>query len=104
MYAVFQIGNRQYRVITGQIICIERININIGERLELNQVLFIKKKDSIQIGNPFIKTGRVIAKVLEHFFDKKIEIIKFRRRKHFRKFQGHRQYITKIRIVTIGSE
>lgn len=103
MYAVFQIGTRQYRVLIGQIIYIERVNVNIGEQFLINQVLCIKEKDSIQIGNPFIETGQIIAKVLDHFLDKKVEIIKFRRRKHFRKFQGHRQYMTKISIVSINT-
>lgn len=103
MYAIFQIGNRQYRVLRGQIIHIERINIDIGKQFELNQVLFVKNHDSVQIGNPFVYKGYIVAKVLDHFLDKKIEIVKFRRRKHFRKFQGHRQYLTKISIVMINS-
>lgn len=102
MYAVFQMGTRQYRVLIGQIICIERIKFNIGEQFELDQVLFINKNNSIYIGNPFVKTGQITATVLDHFFGKKIEIIKFRRRKHFRKFQGHRQCFTKIRILSIN--
>lgn len=101
MYAVFQIGNKQYKALLGKIISVERMDADIGNQIELNQVLLIKKDDIVQIGEPFIKNGRVIAKVLNHILDKKIEIIKFRRRKHFCKFKGHRQYITQLSILDI---
>lgn len=103
MYAVFQIGNRQYRVFNNQIIFIERINVDIGEQFEFDQVLFFKNDHFFQIGDPFIKKMKVIATVLEHNLDHKIKIVKFRRRKHYRKSQGHRQNITKIKIINIGN-
>lgn len=101
MYAVFQIGNRQYRVFNNQIIKIERINIKIGSKVEFNQILFVKNNDSFQIGNPFIKNMKIIAIVQNHELNKKIKIVKFRRRKHSRKLQGHRQQMTKIKITNI---
>ncbi|ADV33502.1 50S ribosomal protein L21 [Candidatus Blochmanniella vafra str. BVAF] len=103
MYAVFQIGSKQYYVCAGEIIYIDRMIANIGSRIEFNQVLFIKDNDCIQIGNPFINSGKVVAQIICHDRCKKIKIIKFRRRKHFRKSQGHRQHITKIKILNIQS-
>ncbi|URJ30646.1 50S ribosomal protein L21 [Candidatus Blochmannia vicinus (nom. nud.)] len=103
MYAVFQIGGKQYRVTEGQIINVERIGVNIGNQVEFNQILLLKCNDCLQIGYPFIKEGKVIAEIVEQNVNRKIEIIKFRRRKHFRKFQGHRQCFTKIKIKSINS-
>lgn len=102
MYAVFQIGKKQYRVFNEQIICVERIDANIGAQLIFDQVLFIKQNNECQIGNPFIKKMKIIATVLNHNLHKKIKIIKFHRRKHYRKIQGHRQHFTKIKIINIG--
>lgn len=103
MYAVFRIGSKQYRVFEGQVIDIERVNYNIGEKIEFDQVLFIKDHDDyIRIGNPFVIDVKIIAKVLIHNLTKKIKIIKFRRRKHFSRSQGHRQCFTKIKIMSIS--
>ncbi|WHL24998.1 MAG: 50S ribosomal protein L21 [Candidatus Blochmannia vicinus] len=103
MYAVFQIGSKQYCVTEGQIINVEKIGINVGNQVEFNQILLIKRNDRVQIGYPFVKEGKIIAEIVEQNIDRKIEIIKFRRRKHFRKFQGHRQCFTKIKITSINS-
>lgn len=103
MYAVFQIGNKQYKVFNTQIIYIDRVKANVGDQLEFNQILFVKINDFFQIGNPFIKKIQIIATVLDHNLGQKINIIKFRRRKHSRKSQGYRQHITKIKIVNINS-
>lgn len=100
MYAVFQIGKKQYRVFNKQIIYVDRINVNIGKILEFNQVLFLKDNNDFYLGNPFIEKFKVIATVLDHNLDQKIKIVKFRRRKHFRRIQGHRQRLTKIEITS----
>ncbi|CAD83616.1 50S ribosomal subunit protein L21 [Candidatus Blochmanniella floridana] len=103
MYAVFQIGSKQYYVRTGQVIFIDRVKLDIGNQIEFNQVLLIRDMKNIYIGNPFIQNGKIIADILDHSLGKKIRIVKFRRRKHFRKFQGHRQCMTKIKVVKINS-
>lgn len=102
MYAVFQIGNKQYFVIENQVICVERLNISIGDQLNFNKVLIIKGDNILKIGTPFVLGGVVIAKILTHGLSKKIEIVKFRRRKHFRKHQGHRQNFTRLKILSIN--
>lgn len=104
MYAVFQIGNKQYRVFTQQIIHIEQVHVSIGNVLEFNQVLFVKDNNSFQVGDPFIKNMKITATVLDHYLSKKVKIIKFRRRKHYRKTQGHRQHFTKIKIINISAD
>lgn len=102
MYVVFQIGNKQYSVYDHRAVCcIDRINKSIGDQVEFNQVLFLRDKDCYEIGSPFLKKIRIIAIVIDHFLGEKIRIIKFRRRKHFRKIQGHRQRFTKIKIIEV---
>ncbi|AAZ40738.1 50S ribosomal subunit protein L21 [Candidatus Blochmanniella pennsylvanica str. BPEN] len=101
MYAVFQTGSKQYRVVEGQVIHIERIDLEVGNQVEFNQILLIDSNECLHIGSPFIKKGRIIAEIIAQSLNQKIKIIKFRRRKHFRKFQGHRQCFTTIKIVSI---
>ncbi|URJ23141.1 50S ribosomal protein L21 [Blochmannia endosymbiont of Camponotus sp. C-003] len=103
MYAVFQTGGKQYRVVEGQLIHIEQIGIDIGNQVEFNQILLIECDDYLQIGSPFVKNGQIIAEIVAHSLNQKIKIIKFRRRKHFRKFQGHRQCFTTIKIISISN-
>lgn len=101
MYAVFQTGGKQYRVVEKQTIFVERLAFSIGEKVKFNQVLLIKNGDCLQIGSPFLQDEVIIAEVMAHSLGKKINIVKFRRRKHYRKHQGHRQRCTQIQIISI---
>ncbi|QJC38766.1 50S ribosomal protein L21 [Enterobacteriaceae endosymbiont of Donacia fulgens] len=101
MYAVFDSCGKQYKVIQGQTIKVEKIIGNIGDKIEFKNVLIIYNKDKINIGNPIIPGAKIIAQLILHGKNKKIKIIKFRRRKHFRKTQGHRQLFTNIKILKI---
>ncbi|URJ29341.1 50S ribosomal protein L21 [Blochmannia endosymbiont of Camponotus modoc] len=102
MYAVFQTGSKQYRVVEGQVIHIERLDIDVGNHVEFNQILLIESNECLHIGSPFIKNGQIVAEIIAQSLNQKIKIIKFRRRKHFRKFQGHRQCFTTIKIISIN--
>lgn len=102
MYAIFQIGKKQYRVVNDQSIYIDRVHVDVGNQIEFDQVLFIRNNNDVRIGNPFIKNVKIITTVLSHHLNKKIQIIKFRRRKHSLKSQGHRQCMTKIKIINIS--
>ncbi|MFI4819132.1 MAG: 50S ribosomal protein L21 [Enterobacterales bacterium] len=102
MYAIFQSCGKQYKVIKGQNIIMEKINFKINNIIEFSKVLMICDKENINLGNPFIKNVRITAKIISHFRNKKIIILKFKRRKHFRKKQGHRQWCTKLKIQNIN--
>lgn len=102
MYAVFQNRSKQYRVSKGQIIRLEKLNIMTGATIEFDQVIMIVNSDNIHIGNPFVNGSKITAEVVAHGRDEKIMIIKFRRRKHFRKHQGHRQWFTDVLITNIN--
>ena len=103
MYAVIKTGGKQYRVSEGQTLKIEKIEADEGAPLHFGEVLMIADDDKITVGTPYLPDGSVTATVKSHGRNRKVKIIKFRRRKHHRKQQGHRQYFTEIQITDINT-
>ena len=101
MYAVIETGGKQYRVTEGQKIKVEKLNADEGAKVDLDKVLLVANGDDIKVGAPYVKGGKVTATVKAHGRDKKIMVIKFHRRKHHRKQQGHRQHYTELEITGI---
>src|SRR5688500_16462963 len=102
MHAVFETGGKQYRVAEGDVIRVEKLTIEEGETIKFDQILMVGEGDKVQIGAPFVKGGLVSATVLRHGKDKKVEILKFKRRKNYLRRQGHRQQFVEIRIDSIS--
>lgn len=103
MYAVFLSGGKQYRVKKNQTIKLEKLNHLPGSIIELKNILMISNEKKIQIGSPFLSGSSITAHVENHGKLKKIKIIKFNRRKHYKKTQGHRQNYTNIKILKINN-
>ena len=103
MYAVFATGGKQYRATTGDILKIEKLDVEKGAKVELDQVLMVGEGEDVKVGSPYLKGGKVTAKVVEHGRGEKIRIIKFKRRKHHMKRIGHRQDFTRIEITKIAA-
>jgi len=103
MYAVIQTGGKQYRVSQGDIVKVEKLGADEGASLELDKVLMVADGEDIKIGTPYVEGGKVIATVKSHGRGKKVKIIKFRRRKHHMKRQGHRQWYTELEITGISA-
>ncbi len=103
MYAVIKTGGKQYRLAEGEVIRVEKLDAEEGATVELDKVLMIADGDNINIGTPYIDGGKVTATVRAHGRGKKVEIMKFRRRKHHQKKTGHRQYYTEIEITGISA-
>ncbi|MBZ2190510.1 50S ribosomal protein L21 [Alcanivorax sp. JB21] len=101
MYAVIKTGGKQYRVEEGDLLRIEKLEVGTGETLEFDEVLLVADGDNITVGQPLIEGAKVTAEVVEQGRHKKIRIVKFRRRKHYRKQQGHRQWFTEVKITGI---
>ncbi len=101
MYAVIKTGGKQYKVSKGATLKVETIAADEGAKLVLDQVLMVVDGDDVKVGAPLVKGGEVTATVKSHGRGKKIEIIKFRRRKHHRKQMGHRQNYTELEITGI---
>lgn len=102
MYAVFQSGGKQHRVSEGQTVRLEKLDIATGETVEFEHVLMISDGDDVKIGAPVVEGIKVKAEVIAHGRGEKIKIVKFRRRKHSRKQQCHRQWFTDVKITGIA--
>jgi large subunit ribosomal protein L21 len=103
MYAVVKTGGKQYRVSAGEKLKVEQIPADIGAEIVLSEVLLLANGEDLTLGTPLISGAAVTAKVVSHGRGEKVHIYKMRRRKHYRKSQGHRQNYTEIEIVGITS-
>ena len=101
MYAVIQSGGKQYRVAPGKTIRLEKLAGEVGSKVELGNVMLVENEGSLQLGNPLIPNAKVEATVLEHDRAKKILIFKKKRKKQYRRTNGHRQDYTAVRIDNI---
>lgn len=100
MYAVIKTGGKQVKVVEGQEIFVEKLDVEAGDTYEFTQVLMVGGEKP-QIGTPVVPNAKVVAKVLKQGKDKKIIVYKYKRRKNYHKKQGHRQPYTKLVIESI---
>ncbi|UUF00267.1 50S ribosomal protein L21 [Xanthomonas hortorum pv. pelargonii] len=100
-YAVLVTGGKQYRVAQGETLRVEKLEVEAGDEIKFDTVLMLGDSDGIKLGDA-LKGASVTAKVVARGRADKVRIIKFRRRKHHMKRQGHRQYYTEIEITGIA--
>ncbi|GEK74509.1 MULTISPECIES: 50S ribosomal protein L21 [Halomonas] len=103
MYAVIKSGGKQYRVQEGQTLKLEKLEVPTGDTIEFDEVLLVGGDDDVQVGAPTVDGAKVSAEVVAHGRGDKVNIIKFRRRKHSMKRQGHRQWFTEVKITGISA-
>lgn len=103
MYAVVATGGKQYRVEEGDVVRIEKIPGEIGESVSFERVLMISDGDNVTIGQPVVENAAVDGRIVEQDRAKKVLVFKYKRRKRFRRKQGHRQYYTAVRITGISA-
>ena len=101
MYAVFQSGGKQHRVSEGQVVRLEKLELATGATVEFDSVLMVVNGEDVKIGAPVVAGAKVVAEVVAQGRGHKVKIVKFRRRKHSRKQQGHRQWFTEVKITGI---
>jgi large subunit ribosomal protein L21 len=101
MYAVFKSGGKQYRVQEGEVVRLEKIEVATGESIDFEEVLMVANGDDLKVGAPVVEGAKVTAEVVGQVRGDKVKIVKFRRRKHSRKQQGHRQWHTDVKITGI---
>ena len=101
MYAVIKTGGKQYRVSEGDTLHVEKLNGNPGDAVSFDEVLLVGGGEAVKVGKPTVKGASVNAQILSQERDKKIIIFKFRRRKNYRRKQGHRQPFTALKITGI---
>ena len=102
MYAVFRTGGKQYRARQGERVRIERLEAAVGDAVAFDQVLLVGEGANVKVGAPLVSGGKVEGKVVAQGLADKIMIIKFRRRKHYRRTKGHRQRFTEVEITSIS--
>ena len=103
MYAVIKTGGKQYKVAAGETLKVERLAIDIGQDVTLDQVLAIGAGADLVTGTPMVSGASVIASVVSHGRHDKVRIFKMKKRKHYQKRQGHRQAFTEIRISAVNA-
>ena len=102
MFAIIKTGGKQYKVSEGDVIKVEKIEAEAGDKIEFDQVLMVAG-DDVKVGSPVVEGAKVSAEVLDQKKDKKIVIFKFKAKKNYRKKKGHRQPYTKIQIEKINA-
>lgn len=102
MYAIIETGSKQYKVSEGDIIKVEKLDVNSGEDFILENVLFLSKDGQNFFGEPNLKNVSVNANVVCHGKEKKVIVYKFKSKKGFHKKKGHRQPFTKLKIISIA--
>jgi len=103
MYAVIKTGSKQYKVAAGEKIKVEQIAADVGQDIVIDQVLAVGDGADLKVGSPLVAGASVTAKVVAQGKHDKVHIFKMRRRKHYRKSQGHRQGFTELQIQTVSA-
>ena len=101
MFAVFQSGGKQHRVTEGDVLRLELLESEPGNEIVFDKVLMVANGEEVNVGTPFLDGSTVKAEVLKSERGKKIQILKFRRRKDYMRRQGHRQWFTEVKITSI---
>lgn len=101
MYAIIESGGKQCRVSAGDIVTLERIEGEAGKQVELSKVLLVADGDQVKIGAPYLQDALVVSEIVRQSRGPKIIVFKFKRRKRYRRTQGHRQEQTTLRITEI---
>jgi len=102
MYAVIKTGGKQYKVVEGETLKVEKLDAQEGDSINFDQVLMVQSDDGLKVGAPFLEGGTVKATIKSHGRLKKVHILKFKRRKQYMKRMGHRQHFSEVLITGIS--
>lgn len=103
MFAVFASGGKQHRVTEGEIVRLELLDAEPGQEVVFDKVLMVADGDNVSVGAPYVEGGKVTGEVVANDRARKIRIIKFKRRKDYKRTQGHRQWYTEVKITGINA-
>jgi large subunit ribosomal protein L21 len=103
MYAVIETGGKQYRVNKGDVIKVEKLTVDVGQKVDFDRVLLVGEGSDVKVGNPLVDGASVSGTVVEQDRHRKIVVFKMKRRKGYRRKQGHRQDYTGVLIDKIKS-
>ena len=102
-YAVIKSGGKQHRVTEGERLKVELLKANVGDSVTIDDVLMVVDGETVTIGAPTVSGSSVTAEIFAHGRGKKVRIVKHKRRKHYHKEQGHRQWYTELKITAINA-
>ena len=104
MFAVLKTGGKQYKVAQGDVIQVEKLEGNVGDKLTLDQILMIGEEDKVDVGAPILDGSTVTCEIIDQVKGAKILVFKKKRRKKYRRTNGHRQLITHLKITDISKK
>jgi large subunit ribosomal protein L21 len=104
MFAVLKTGGKQYKVAQGDVIQVEKLEGNVGDKVTLDQVLMIGEEDKVDVGAPILDGSKVTCEIIDQTKGSKILVFKKKRRKKYRRTNGHRQLITYLKITDISKK
>ena len=106
MYAVIETGGKQYRVATGDLLNVERLEAREGDIIEIQKIISVGQGGDISLEKPTLDNAKVLAEVISHGKSDKVLVFKMQRRKNYRRTRGHRQLYTKLKIkeIKLGGE
>jgi large subunit ribosomal protein L21 len=102
MYAVFRTGGKQYRASQGEKLRVEKLDAEVGDSIEFDQILLVGEGSEVKLGSPLVEGGKVAATVTAQGRGDKIDVVKFKRRKNYKRQHGHRQHYTEVEITSIS--
>jgi large subunit ribosomal protein L21 len=102
MYAVVKAGGKEYRISKGDIIRVEKLEGNVGDQVTLKDILMVSQEGEVRVGNPYLTNAVITGEVIEQAQGRKVLTYKMKRRKNYRRFKGHRQTYTYLRVSDIS--
>jgi large subunit ribosomal protein L21 len=102
MYAVVKSGGKEYRVSKGDILRVEKMGGEVGDKVAIKEVLLVSQEDQVRVGNPYLANAVVTGEIIQEIKGKKVQTFKMKKRKNYRRFKGHRQTYTYLKVNDIS--
>jgi large subunit ribosomal protein L21 len=102
MYAVVKSGGKEYRVSKGDILRVEKMGGEVGDQVAIKEVLLVSQEDQVRVGNPYLANAVVTGEIIQEIKGKKVQTFKMKKRKNYRRFKGHRQTYTYLKVNDIS--
>ena len=102
MYAVMKTGGKEHRVSKGDLIRVEKLEGKIGDHVEIKDILMVSQEDQVQVGKPYLTNAVIMGEIVQEVKGKKVMTYKMKRRKNYRRFKGHRQTYTYLKVNDIS--
>ena len=101
MYAIIDVGGHQHKAVPGKTIKMQKLDVPVGEQVVFDKVLALHDGEKLTVGTPYVEGAKVIGRVIQTDRDKKSIVFKFKRKKHYKKKQGHRQWFTVVEVLQV---